>query len=132
MITSFFISRFFLNSLFNNIKKKNKKLTNVMNNLEKNGKNYILFARLFFITPYNALNIISGISDIKIKDYIIFSILGCIPSTIFYAYCGSVLNTLKDYNAIKSNAIIISIITALFFTLIFIGKSIIKKIFNTK
>lgn len=128
MTLSFFISRFFLNSLFNKLKEKNKKLHNIMENLSSKGKQYILFARLFFITPYNALNLVSGISDIKTKDYIIYSILGCIPSTIFYAYSGSILNTLKDYNSIKINGIRLALIIGLFFLLIFL----LKKIFNKK
>ncbi|MEJ5273054.1 MAG: VTT domain-containing protein [Spirochaetota bacterium] len=128
MTLSFFISRFFLNSLFNKLKEKNKKLQNIMENLSSKGKQYILFARLFFITPYNALNLVSGISDIKTKDYIIYSILGCIPSTIFYAYSGSILNTLKDYDSIKKNGIRLALIIGLFFLLIFL----LKKIFNKK
>ncbi len=133
MTLSFLISRFFFNSLFCKIKEKNKLFQNIMNNLTNNGKEYILFARLFFITPYNALNIVSGISDIKIKDYTLFSIIGCIPSTIFYAYCGSILNTLKNYESIKKNAIIISIITIIFFGIIYILRKIIgKKFINNK
>ncbi len=132
MTISFLLSRFFLNSLFVNLKNKNKTLQKTFDNLKNNGKNYILFARLFFITPYNALNIISGISDIAIKDYIIYSVLGCIPSTLFYAYSGSLLNNLKDYKFIKSNAIIISIVTAIFFLLIFFGKKILKNRLNKK
>jgi len=128
MTLSFFISRFFLNSLFNKLKEKNKKLQNIMENLTSNGKQYVLFARLFFITPYNALNLVSGISDIKTKDYIIYSILGCIPSTIFYAYSGSVLSKLKDYDSIKKNGIKLALIIGLFFLLIFL----LKKIFNKK
>ncbi|MFN3411114.1 MAG: TVP38/TMEM64 family protein [Exilispira sp.] len=126
MSISFLISRFFLNSFFSKLKQKNRLFQNILVNLSKNGKDYILFARLFFITPYNSLNIVSGISDIKVKDYIISSIIGCIPSTFFYAYCGSILNTLKDYSLIKKNAIIVSIITLIFFAIIFIAKKIYK------
>ena len=128
MTISFLISRFFLNSIFKKLKDKNRTFQSIMDNLSKNGKQFILFARLFFITPYNALNVVSGISDIKIKDYIIYSILGCIPSTIFYAYSGSILNTLKDYDSIKANGIKLAIIFGLFSIFIFI----LKKIFSKK
>lgn len=126
MSISFLLSRFFFNSFFNKLKQKNRLFQNILDNLSKNGKDYILFARLFFITPYNSLNIVSGISDIKIKDYIISSVIGCIPSTFFYAYCGSILNTLKDYSLIKKNAIIASIFTLIFFGIIFIARKIYK------
>lgn len=128
MIISFLISRFFFNSFFIKLKEKNKLLKNILDNLSNNGKQYLLFARLFFITPYNALNIVCGISDIKIKDYIIYSLLGCIPSTIFYAYCGSVINRFTDYQSIKTNAIITAIVVGFFFALVFI----LRKLFTKK
>lgn len=127
MTISFLISRFFLNSIFKKLKDKNKTFQSIMDNLSINGTQYILFARLFFITPYNALNVVSGISDIKTKDYIIYSILGCIPSTIFYAYSGSILSTLKDYDSVKKNGVILAIIIGIFFLLIFILKRIFSK-----
>lgn len=49
----------------------------------------IMLLRMTPIMPFNALNILMGVSKIKTRDYIIGTVLGLIPSNILTVYFGA-------------------------------------------
>lgn len=61
---------------------------------EKSGDHgfQIIFSlRLIPVVPFNALNYVAGISNVKSKDYILGTFLGIIPGTFVYVYLGDSL-----------------------------------------
>ena len=49
----------------------------------------LIILRILPIMPFNILNILMGVSKIKIQDYIVGTIIGLIPSKIVTVYLGS-------------------------------------------
>ena len=49
----------------------------------------IMLLRITPIMPFNALNILMGVSKVKTRDYILGSLIGLIPSNILTVYIGT-------------------------------------------
>ena len=61
--------------------------------IEKNGFRYMLFIRLIPLFPYNFLNYGFAFTKIKMRDFVLGTLIGMIPISFTYAYFGSnVLN----------------------------------------
>ncbi len=73
----------------------------------------ILFTRAVYIIPYNVQNLIYALGSIKLKDYIIGTLLGGIPFTIINVSLGYFLSsntTVEKTKVILLNAVIVFII----------------------
>ncbi len=73
---------------------KNKYLKHLNKYNKRLGKGAItdlIILRIIPIMPFNILNIIMGVSKIKMRDYIAGTILGLIPSNIVIVYFGNVI-----------------------------------------
>lgn len=127
MILSFVIARFFLHDFFDKVKSKIKLFDRILLKITEGGKNFILFARLFFVTPYNSLNVVSAISNIPFGIYSIYSVIGALPSCLFYAYCGSTLTKFTSMAEIKKNGLILAFVSIVFFLVINLFKKVILK-----
>ena len=56
--------------------------------VEENGLNFVLFVRLVPLFPFNGLNYACGLVPLKLRDYVIGSIVGMLPGTFAYVYLG--------------------------------------------
>lgn len=65
--------------------------------IDKNGKSYLLTLRLIPIFPFFLINLLAGLTSVKMKTFIWTTAVGIIPGSIFYVYAGT---TLKDANAL--------------------------------
>ena len=54
----------------------------------------VIILRVTPIMPFNALNILLGVSKIKTKDYIIGTILGIIPTNVLTVYLGTLISNI--------------------------------------
>jgi len=72
---------------FRKLEKYNKKL-------EKGAIWDLVLLRMAPIMPFNVLNILMGVSKITMKDYVIGTLLGLIPSNILTVYVGTFLTKL--------------------------------------
>lgn len=66
-----------------------KKLDDYNRKLAKNGIWDLTILRVIPIMPFNVLNILMGVSNIKTKDYIIGTLIGFMPSHIVTVYLAS-------------------------------------------
>ncbi len=57
--------------------------------LEQSGNMYFLSARLAPFTPFYALNLISGLTSIKLKDYALLTVIGITPGTLALTFTGN-------------------------------------------
>jgi uncharacterized membrane protein YdjX (TVP38/TMEM64 family) len=55
---------------------------------DADGFNYVVFMRLVPLVPFNAFNFASGLMPIRVRDYVLGSLLGMLPGTFAYAYFG--------------------------------------------
>ncbi len=69
--------------------KFDKVFRKVNKGVEDSGWWYLLSARLSAIFPFYALNIASGVTRIRLKDYVSATFLGIIPGTMVFSFAGS-------------------------------------------
>jgi len=85
-IISFFVARVFRNDMMNLVNKMNNKkkkpldLNSLSSQIEEYGINYLYFIRSVPMTPYGLINYVSGFSSIGLKEYILGSFIGIVPS----------------------------------------------------
>ncbi len=85
--------------------------------MDKNGHWYLLFLRLTMLAPYFIIHILGGISKMKLKPYLISTLIGVIPSSIIYSYTGvqiEKVNSIKDVLSYEMIAIILLFILMAF------------------
>src|SRR6267154_361585 len=64
--------------------------------IENNGFKAVVLLRLQPLLPFNILNYALGLTNIRLRDYILASWIGMLPATVLYVYLGSVMNDISD------------------------------------
>lgn len=87
--------------LFRNMiqKKFSDKLGIINKGIEKDGGLYLFTLRLVPVFPFFMINLLMGLSPIRLLTFFLVSQIGMLPGTIVYVYAGVQLgkiNTLKD------------------------------------
>lgn len=77
-------------------KKYGDKLKKINQELEENGKSYLLTLRLIPIFPFFLINLAAGLSNVRFSTFIVTTMLGIIPGTSAYVYLGSSLSSLTE------------------------------------
>lgn len=117
---AFFISRYFLrNYVSKTIYAKYPTIQKYEARFFNRGLITVLFLRLIPLFPFNALNYLLGVTQVKTKDYLIGTAFGIIPGTIAFVYFGNAITMLSPFHIISS---IIAIVG-----LTYIGKYYEKK-----
>ena len=99
---SFLISRFLLRDFFT--RKFKNKLSHVSTHLEKEGAFYLFTLRLIPLIPFFIINIVMGLSAMKVRTFFFISQIGMLPMTFVYVNAGDQLaqiNSLKDLLSFK-------------------------------
>jgi uncharacterized membrane protein YdjX (TVP38/TMEM64 family) len=63
--------------------------------LETNGLKIMILLRLSPLIPYNALDYISGVTSIPLRDYSL-ALIGILPGTILFCFVGATASSLAD------------------------------------
>ena len=90
----------FRNFVQNKFLEKYPKINQYENRLSQNGFLTVVFLRLVPLFPFNALNPILGVTDIKFKDYFIGTLVGIIPGTFAFVYLGESFKMLSFWNVL--------------------------------
>ncbi|MCT4612178.1 MAG: TVP38/TMEM64 family protein [Clostridia bacterium] len=72
-------------------RKYNKQFEKFNREFEENGVLYMLSARLMPVMPYTLINLISGLTKVKLKDFIWTTSIGILPMNIMYVFIGNKL-----------------------------------------
>ena len=75
------------------------KLERINNGISKNSISYLLFLRLVPLFPFFLINLILGVTQIRLSIYIFCTMIGILPGSFVYANAGSNLariNTTSD------------------------------------
>lgn len=81
------------------------KLEKFNKEIEKNGNSYLLTLRLIPIFPFFLINVLAGLTAVKLRNFIWTTAVGIIPGSIFYIYAGTTLknaDTLTDFISWKT------------------------------
>ncbi|MBI4806181.1 MAG: TVP38/TMEM64 family protein [Desulfovibrio sp.] len=77
-------------------------LARVNLDIARNGFWYVLSARLLMVTPFFLVNVLSGLSCIRKRKFLLGTFLGVIPSSAIYAVSGSHLESIRTASDMAS------------------------------
>jgi len=107
--TALFIgSRYFFGSYFQG--KYGANIKSLNEDLERNGKSYLLTLRLIPIFPFFLVNLMSGLSTISLTTFMWTTALGIIPGSFVYAYAGNQLSSIQTTEDIISPSILLALV----------------------
>ena len=87
VLCTFFITRYLGRETAEKILRG--KLLNLREKISDHGFDVVLWLRLIPAFPYNVLNYAFGLTQVKIKDYILGNFLGMLPGTFVYVSLGN-------------------------------------------
>lgn len=71
------------------------KLKKINDELDANGKNYLLMLRLVPLFPFFLINLAAGLSNVGFGTFVWTTALGIVPGTFAFVYLGASLNNLS-------------------------------------
>lgn len=104
---TFLISRYLFSDIFR--KKFYKFYTKINKGISENGPLYLLSLRLSPIVPFWILNLVSGLTRMKVSTFYIVSQIGMFPLTVIIVNAGTQLNSINSIGDIITPNIIISL-----------------------
>lgn len=117
---AFLISRFFLrNYVTKTIYTKYPTIQEYESRFFSRGLLTVVLLRLIPLFPFNVLNYLLGVTQVKTKDYLIGTAFGIIPGTIAFVYFGRAITMLSPLHIVLSLVAIVG--------LTYIGKYYEKK-----
>ena len=119
---AFLVSRFLFKDFLQN--RFNEKFIKINAGMKEKGNMYLFTLRLIPVIPFFLINILMGLTSIKIISYFWISLLGMLPGTVIYINAGTELAKIQSTKDIFSVPILISL------TLLGIFPMIISKLFN--
>lgn len=121
---AFLISRYMFRDLIQN--KFATQLSTFNQGIEKDGGAYLFSLRLVPAFPFFLVNLLMGITTIKISRYYLISQIGMLPASFLIVNAGTQLSKLENVTGILSPTILVSFAVLGFFP--FIMKKIMVKI----
>nr|CBX30993.1 hypothetical protein N47_E45050 [uncultured Desulfobacterium sp.] len=77
--------------------------------IEKNGFNYILFLRLVPLFPFFIINLVLGLTRVKLKTYVLTSWIGMLPGTFVFVYAGKQLSGIDSVKSVMSGRVLLAL-----------------------
>jgi uncharacterized membrane protein YdjX (TVP38/TMEM64 family) len=93
---AFLIARYFARDWVTRRLKKYPQAAAIDRAIEKNGFKAVVLLRLQPVLPFNILNYALGLTNIRLRDYVLASWIGMFPATVLYVYLGSIMNDISD------------------------------------
>ncbi len=103
---AFLSSRFLLRDWVQS--KFSSKLETINKGVEKDGAFYLFSLRLIPVFPFFLINLLMGLTPIKVSKYYLVSQLGMLPGTAVYLNAGTQLASINSLSGIVSPAVIAS------------------------
>ncbi len=105
---AFLISRFVLRDLIQN--KFRDKLKAINEGVKNEGDFYLFTLRLIPLFPFFVINLVMGLSPMKVWRFYLVSQIGMLPGTIVYVNAGAQLGALESLSGILSPGLILSFV----------------------
>ena len=103
---AFLVARFVLRESVQN--KFGDKFKAINEGIKKEGAFYLFTLRLIPVFPFFMINLVMGITKIKVKDFFLVSQIGMLPGTIVFVNAGSQLASLDSLSGILSPVMLLS------------------------
>ncbi len=105
---AFLMARYFFRDTVE--RKMGKGLQSMRDNLEKDGPFYLFSLRLVPVVPFFVINLLMGLTPIKVLHYVVASWAGMLLGTAVYVNAGTQLSKLESLKGILSPSIILSFV----------------------
>lgn len=125
---AFLVSRFILRESIQN--KFGQKLASINQGIDKEGSFYLFTLRLIPIFPFFMINLLMGLTRIKVSQFFLVSQIGMLPGTIVFVNAGSQLAGLDSLSGILSPSLLLSFVLLGLFPLI--AKKVIEWVKSQK
>ncbi len=76
----------------------------------KNAFSYLLTLRLIPLFPFFVVNLVSGLTRVKVGTYVAATAIGIIPGSFVYAYAGHQLGTINSLKEIASPNVVVAFV----------------------
>lgn len=119
---SFLMSRYLFKDYLNQKFKRHFQLIN--RHLEKDGLIYIFALRFIPVSPFVIINIVLGLTSIKLRSFLWTTYLGMLPGNIIYVYAGKRIHEINAPSEIMTPAFLISL--TVLGLLPFLGKKLVS------
>ena len=113
---AFLLSRFLFRDVIQG--KYSEKLHAVNRGMEKDCAIYLLSLRLFPVIPYFILNLLMGVTSIRMITYILVSVAGMLPVTFIFVNAGTQLQNIQTMDDVMSPTVIAAFTLLALFILI--------------
>jgi uncharacterized membrane protein YdjX (TVP38/TMEM64 family) len=104
---NFLLSRFVIGDYIQD--RYSTQLKSLNKELARHGNNYLLFLHLMPIFPFFLVNLLSGITKIKLKNFIWTTLIGILPGIIAYIYAGKQFTSITSIEDIMTPKIILAL-----------------------
>lgn len=91
---SFLIGRYFARDWVAQKLQTNARFAAVSAAVGREGWKIVVLTRLSPVFPFNLLNYAFGITEVRLRDYVVASWIGMLPGTVMYVYIGSLAGSL--------------------------------------
>jgi uncharacterized membrane protein YdjX (TVP38/TMEM64 family) len=85
-----------------------QKLGPIQDGFAKNAFSYLVTLRLVPLFPFFLVNLVSGLTRVRLGTYVLATALGIIPGSFVYAYAGRQLGTINSLKEIASPHVILA------------------------
>ena len=86
--------------------------------LDRNGRRYLLTLRFIPVFPFFLVNFLSGLTSIPLKDFLWTTAVGILPGTAVFAFAGMQLETIRTAGDILSGRMLLALVILALFTLL--------------
>ncbi|MES2527268.1 MAG: TVP38/TMEM64 family protein [Bdellovibrionota bacterium] len=104
---SFLISRYMFRSYFQN--KFRNQFHKMNHRIKKEGISYLFTLRMIPVSPYVVINVVMGLSEMRLWNFAWVTCLGMLPGTFLYVLAGKKLSTINKISEILSWEILLGL-----------------------
>lgn len=95
-----------------------KRLETIQAGFAKNAFSYLVTLRLIPVFPFFLVNLVSGLTRVKLGTYVVATSIGIIPGSFVYAFAGRQLGTINSLREIASPPVLLAFTLLGFFVLV--------------
>jgi uncharacterized membrane protein YdjX (TVP38/TMEM64 family) len=80
----------------------------IQDGFAKNGFSYLLTLRLIPFFPFFLVNLLSGLTRVKVSTYVVATAVGIIPGSVVYTFAGRQLGTINSLSELVSPRLLLA------------------------
>jgi uncharacterized membrane protein YdjX (TVP38/TMEM64 family) len=104
---AFLMSRYLFRDFF--LKKHSKRFASLDKKIREKGTMYLFSMRMVPVSPFVVINVLMGLTSIKLWSYVWSTFLGMLPGTVIYVYAGRKISEISSPSEILTWPIVLTL-----------------------